>query len=517
MGPRALLKRYLFEGDILRLMAWTSLVKPVGLVTQMFSARYFGAGLQYDAYALALFLVQFLNNLVGSSFNSVFLPLAIKRRTTMSKSDFNRFQNLALFVFIAPVSLYMIVLLVRGNWVMGLMAPDLPAETRVYVDRMLPWMIAPGLALMIASMLKSVLNQNRRFGVSGAMPVLVGLVGLIILVATQKHIGIWSLPLGFGAGNLIQLGVLAVFAHMIGCLAWARPAAPPEARRELGSLGGVFMLSQLVMTIGMAVDRYFASGLEVGSVSSLAYSNTILNLGIQLFSFSLTAVMFTRMSEYISAGDMMSCQRYLHDNLTRQSRLIVPISLGLAVASPEVVRVLFQRGEFGPDDAMRTSGVLTFHLLGLPAVVTNNLIARVYYSLQRLHSRIWLNIQYVATLVLCSYLLVKPLRVMGLAVSATIAINLHLALCLFVLHRFRTGLNTGSLTMVLVRNYLLAGLAFGAYAASGIANRLDSRAAHDSLIGAIAGGALKLTFICAVYYAGYYAWRVLQHSRAART
>ncbi len=514
MGPRALLKRYLFEGDVLRLMGLTFLIKPVGLVTQMLVARYFGAGEQYDAYALTLFLVQFLDNLVGQSFNTVFLPLAIRRRATMPRDSFLRFQNFALLIFLGPVVLYLLVLLLRGEWIVGLVAPNLPAETRAYVDRMIPWMVGPGLALMTVSMLKAVLNQNRRFSVAGSMPLLGGLIILGTLVLLQGRLGIWALPAGFAAGNLAQLVVVVLFALGAGCLAFVRPAAPAGGLRELWSLGWVFLLSQLVMTLGMAVDRYFATGLEVGSVSSLAYSTSILNMGTQLFSFSLTIVMFTRMSEFISAGDMSACNAYIRDNLTRQSRLVVPLSLGLALAAPEIVRVLFQRGAFGPEDTLRTSGVVMFHLLALPAMVTNGLVARIYHSLQKLRDRIWLNAQYVATLVLCSFLLVGPLRVKGLAVAAAIAINLHLALSFYVLHRYRAGLRVGGLAAILLRNYLLAAVAFSVYVVSGFAGLLAGWEARGSLAGAVAVGAAKVAFIAVVFYAGYLAWRRYDRRKA---
>ena len=56
---RAGLKKYLFEAEVLRLMGLNLLVKPIGLVTQMVIAGSFGAGYEYDAYALTVFLVTF--------------------------------------------------------------------------------------------------------------------------------------------------------------------------------------------------------------------------------------------------------------------------------------------------------------------------------------------------------------------------------------------------------------------------------------------------------------------------
>lgn len=498
-GMRTGLKRYLFEGDVLRLMALTLLVKPVGLLTQMLTARHFGAGAQYDAYALTFFLVTFLDNLVGQSYNTVVLPLSIRMRERWSQATVVRFQNLAAALFLIPVVIYMVILTLRGGWILALMAPRLPDETRLWVYRLIPIMALPGMALMVVTMGKSVLNANRRFGVAGAMPLVGGVIILAALVMGAGPLGIWCLPLGFLVSAMVQLLVTLGFAARTGCVAVARPAAPPGELRRLWDLGGVFLLSQVALLCGMAADRYFATGLEVGSVSALAYTASIVNMGTQVFSLSVTVVMFTRMAEMIAVGDMGRCGEYVRDNMLRQMRIVVPGSLALSLAAPEIVRVLFQHGVFDAADAARTAGVMSIYVLALPGMVANTLVARVFHALQRIRDRVWLHTAYVLALVGCNLALADPLGVRGIAVSAGVGINLLLVLSLGVLVRYRTGLRVRLLAGVMGRAYVCGGIVYAVYRLSGLAGALGAWGIGATLRGAILIAIIKAAFVFLLY------------------
>jgi putative peptidoglycan lipid II flippase len=512
---RTRLKRVLFEGEVLRLMGFTMIVKPIGLVTQMLTASYFGAGAQYDAYALAFFFVTFLDNMIGQAYNSVVVPLTIRLRGELGERQLLRFQNAVLGIFLIPVVGFMALLMLRGRWVVHLVAPNLPAETAGYVANMLHWMALPGVAMMAISMGNAVLNANRRFWMAGAMPIVNAVIFLVAIIVLRRPLGIWALPAAFMSSTLVQFIAIISFTFSTRCIAPVRPAVPPGRLDQLWSLGGVFLLSQFVLMIGVFVEKYFATGLEAGSVSAIAYATTILNMGGSLFSASLTVVMFTRMSEYFAEGRIAEGSSYILDNLRRQTRIVVPASLALCLASHEIVRVLFARGAFDAHATALTGSALAIYVLGLPGMLATTLVARIYHSLQRMRDRLWQNAQFVATGVVCSILLVKSHGVVGLAWAATIAYNTHLALSLWMLHRYRTGLDVGSFWRVLARAHVLASATWLLYLVTGFARMVDKLPFRDSTLGALLCGALRCAFVMGVYFAGYRAWALRDRRRAA--
>jgi len=247
------------------------------------------------------------------------------------------------------------------------------------------------------------------------------------------------------------------------------------------------------------IDKWFATGLEAGSISSITYSLTLMTFGVQFFAMSLTVIMFTKMSEFFAAKDFHSCDRYIQTNLVKVANLVVPVSLGLFVISPEIVRILFQRGAFDAADAVRTSGTLAMYLLGLPALVINGVIAKIFQSLQRLKEKIFLAFQFSATNIIGNVILVKSLATVGLAISSSVAINLHLLLSLVVLHYFRNGLNIQSYMATIGRAYFMAVVSWVVFSLVGIGPHLEGLVNGQSLLGAIFLAALKFGIIIGLY------------------
>jgi len=506
-------RRLWFDSEVMRLMGMTALVKPVGLLTQALLANYFGAGIRLDAFAFALFLVEFLDQTMGAVFRAVVVPLTIKLKRIMNPQQLFRFQNAIYPIFILPVLLYMGFLVVRGGLVVDWLGPSLPPETKAYIVNMLKIMALPGVALLVVTMLKATLNLNRKFRLVGTMPLLNGVVMLGTLVLFHERLGIWVLPVGFAISNLGQLLWLGIHARATRCMVPMRPSLPPGMVAQLWSLSWMVLVAHIFLTVNKFIDKMFAASLEPGSISSINYAMTIMNFGVQLFTLSLVAIMFTRMSEFFARGDMGAGSGYIHNNLKHVTRIVMPVSLALCVASGEIVRVLFQHGAFDAADTQRTAGALAMYLLGLPAVIINAIVGRIYHSLQRLRDRMWLAAQFLLTNALGNFLLVKSLQVVGLAISSTVAVNLHLILGLVVLQRYRIGLAAGSFLAIVVRAYVLTTITFLVYWLSGFGTLMSEWEIGVTLYGAVLVAACRFCFIIAVYVAGLLIWRWLEKRR----
>jgi len=513
-SPLARLKQLVFGSDVKRLMWLTLLVKPIGLVTQMLVANHFGAGARYDAYALAFFLVTFLQGALGNAFGNVIIPATIRLRQQFDERVVHAFQNAAILLLLVPALLLMAVVALRTGWLVDLIWPDTPADTRAYLVDMAPVMAVGGIAFLLMTMGKAILNLNKHFTVAGFMPVLHAVVMLAVLLASYSRLGIWGLVAGYVSGMVVCFLVSATAGFRFRCLAPARPHFPPGSLKQLYQLGGMLLTAQILLAINLALDKFFASGLEAGSVSSITYSLTIVNLGSQLFVLSLSTVMFTRMSEYFADHQFAACSDYILTRLRRVGMVVVPVSLGMALAGGEIVRVLFQRGAFDTADAWRTSTALTLYLLGLPALIFNSIIGRIFHSLQRMRERVLLVVQYLVTNLIGNILLVGVLQVRGLAISSSVAINLHLLLGLWVLSRYGTGLEIRRFAVVIGRVYLLGLLTYLVYSLCGVGGMLDAWNIRTTLFGALLVGAVRVGFVCAVFGLLYFIWDRLDRRRA---
>jgi putative peptidoglycan lipid II flippase len=274
----------------------------------------------------------------------------------------------------------------------------------------------------------------------------------------------------------------------------------------LRELVWLVLIAEIMPTVNTFLDKWFATGLEAGSISSLNYAWTLTSFGFVLFVTSLVTVMYPRMSEAITAGDLDGCSRYIRENLVKVSNLVVPLSLAAAVAAPEIVRVLFERGAFDAADSARTSTTMAMYLLGLPALIINAVVARIFHSLQLLRVKVWLALQFLVTNALLNLALIGPLKVQGLALASSLAINLHLALSLWVLHRRRSGLASGEFARVVGRAYVLGAVAMGIFQLIPIQELLASFGLQGA-VGLIAAGTLKVSVVIVLYGLLLLGWR----------
>jgi peptidoglycan biosynthesis protein MviN/MurJ (putative lipid II flippase) len=153
------------------------------------------------------------------------------------------------------------------------------------------------------------------------------------------------------------------------------------------------------------------------------------------------------------------------------------------------------------------------YLLGLPAIIVNGILTRIFHSLQRLRDRIWLSAQYLLTNCLGNYLLVKHLGVMGLAVSSTVAVNLHVLLSLWVLHRYGVDLAVGRMLGIVARAYAVALLVVAGYRFTGLEGWLDGALAGSGLVAALGRGAAVFTLAAGACLVGIVLWSRWSRSR----
>ncbi len=504
----SLIRRYLFSPDVLRLMALVILVKPLGLATQMLMANFFGAGPRYDAYALAFFLVTFFSQVIGNVFTAVVVPFIIKMRERLSGSELFGFQNKVLFLFMLPAAAYTLLLMAGTGLVVDIAGPGLPDETKAYTARMIRLMALPGVMLLFGIMGKAILNLNNRFRFAAAMPVVNAAIILLAVAIFHDRLGILSFALGFGVSNVLQAGLLWGLATTGRNAAPVAPSAPPGALRELWSLCWMLMLIHAFSIIYQFVDRVFATTLASGNVSSIAYAGTILLFGVELFALTLVVIMFTRMSELASAGDLRGLGDYVHDNVVRVARLVMPAALVLCVTSGEIVRVLFMRGAFTPDDAERTAGALSLYVLGLPALVLIQMTARVFNALQRLREMIWLSLIYLVANVGGNALLIGEYGINGLAVSSTFAAVLYFGLSLWILHRYGIGLGVGRWAASLIKYCLVVIGTYALYVPSGTSALIDGWSIRVDLGGDILVAVVKAACIFFMYGGLLLSWNL---------
>jgi len=346
-------------------------------------ARWFGRGDALDAFLIAYLLPSFLVNLVAGSFNAAMIPTFIQVREKEGKEAAQR-----LFSGVMVVSL---VLLVTVSVMVGILAPYfLPLLgsgfsaaklmlTRRLLYALLPFIVLSGLAVAWTA----VLNAGEHFGLPALSAMLTPLSIIASLLLLGKAWGIYTLAVGTVVGVALQSGVLGRLLKVRGVRLQPRWYGwDPSLRKVIGQYAPM-LAGALLMGSTELVDQSMAAMLEPGSVAALNYARKIVSLFIVVGATPLGTAALPYFSQMVANQDWRGCRHTLRVYSRSILLVTVPITLGLAVFSHPLIRIVFERGAFTAADTGIVSRVQALLSLQIPFYILANLGVRLISALKR--------------------------------------------------------------------------------------------------------------------------------------
>ncbi len=156
-------------------------------------------------------------------------------------------------------------------------------------------------------------------------------------------------------------------------------------RRRAGrrALGWGVIAPVVVFTLGrqaqVLVERWFAAPLPAGAISHLNYAEKVAQLPMAL-SVMLCTVTFPALSRALAEGDRARAERRVRRDLTLACVVVLTGTAYVLACAPQIVEVLFQRGEFTASDTAATASVMRVYALGLLGQSLVGALIRPYFS-----------------------------------------------------------------------------------------------------------------------------------------
>src|SRR5881398_2409080 len=345
---------------------------------------------------------------------------------------------------------------------------------------MFPYVVLVGLAALAAG----ALNAQGRFFVSALGPAVqnVGMIVAIPLLASRVDPPILSLAIGVLLGGVGQVLVQLPSLHRCGLL--VLPASefrhPALARLLRLLLPAVFGLAAVQVMV--FVNTLLASLLRPGSISYLYYADRVMEFPLGVFGIALASASLPVMARQAAASETRGVTDTLYVSL--------PAMAGLVVLRTPIIRVLFERGKFGPAETAATADALAWYAIGLVAFAGSRIAAQVFYALGEAGTAVRLGIVAVGANVLAALVMMAPLGHAGLAGASSVGAYVNLVALLWVARR-RLGPLGGRMLVVSAARTLAASAPLIAWCALVVTVWPASRPLLVDvvwLVGAIVGG-----------------------------
>jgi putative peptidoglycan lipid II flippase len=412
----------------------------LGYARDIVIARAFGAGPVTDAFFVAFRIPNLLRRLLGEgALSTGVVPVFSATLTQGGPVALARAAQAvagAALVVLCSVSAIGIAL---APWIVGIMAPGWRADPSLFaLATMLTRVMFPYLLLVgMGALAMGTLNAHHRFFTPAISPAALSLVMIaaVLLLSTRVSPAILALAIGVLAGGLGQFLIQLPEVRRAGVplrprLDWKHPAVR-EIGRRLWPVA--FSLAGAQLTI--FVNTLLASLLPSGTVSYLYYADRVMEFPLGVFGVALATAALPSMAAQAARREHRALRSTLNFSLRLAAFIAVPAAVGLAVLSGPIVRMLFQRGEFGAADAAFTAQALIGYAIGLPAFSTARIAAQAFYAMGDIQTPVYVGFVAVAANIALALTLMWPLQHVGLALATSLSSYVNVVGLCWMLHR----------------------------------------------------------------------------------
>jgi putative peptidoglycan lipid II flippase len=369
----------------------TGLSRLAGLVRETVASYYFGASGRINAFTVAFLVPNVVRALVAdAALSSAFVPVfsdllekgqrarAWRVASSMFWLTLLGLSGLsALFVLVAPL-----VIGIFGD-------PGGHKELAIGLSRVL----FPIVALLGASgIVVGILNSYDHFTVPALSPIFWNLAIIVGLVLGVPNANTVDDKYYVYAGAIL----VATFIQLLLPMPWLRGLdrgeeklrivldwRMPEVRRIFKLMIPVSLGLGLI-NINALIDTFFASRYVDPKLAPTAISKAFLvyMLPQGMFSVAVATVLFPVLSRLASRGDLRGIAETVSSGLRQIAFLLVPAAVISAVLAEPIIRVLFQRGAWLPDQTPVVAGALAAFSAGLAFNGAMLMLNRTFFALQ---------------------------------------------------------------------------------------------------------------------------------------
>jgi putative peptidoglycan lipid II flippase len=434
-------------------MAGNVISRLLGLVREQVMAWLFGATGATDAFVAASTVPTMVYDfLVGGAISAALVPVFVEAARDEARlwRLVSTILNLAGVLLIGVATVLALLADQLVDFLGAGFAPWQHAEAVRMVRVMLVAVVLQGLA----GVLMAALYARDRFALPSFAPAIYN--GGIILLAVLLHetLGVFALVagvlLGAAAQLLLQLAGLRKLRYR------ALLDFDPQVRTVLRLYAPV-AAGMVVTMVGISLDRNFASQLEAGGMTVMAYATRLIQFPLGLVATATAFAVLPTLARQagVEPGSHPNPSSKFGGGAIRRSEgyretlsfgikivllLMIPAMLGLVVLSEPLVRLLFEHRAFTSLDTVRTATVFLYYAPQLPLTALDQLLIFAFYARRDTLTPVLVGVLTVICYLLVALLTKDSMGINGLALANTVQNSLHGLILLALLWRAVGGL-----------------------------------------------------------------------------
>jgi len=368
-------------------MALATLISRIlGMVREIVYARFMGDGWVAGAFQLAFLVPNLFRRLLGEgALTAAFIPIFKEKEKIAGESEMWRAAN-AVVSGLVLASVVVVLTVVVGITIFLASGVSVPRETLLML-RLLRIMFPYMIFVCLAAVFMGMLNARGYFFVPamGATVLNVVMIASVLLVAplmgATLEEQIFALAIGVlvaGIGQAIfQLPALYREGYRPR---WVTPVGNEVVIRTVQQMIPG-MLGVAAFQINVLITQSMAFGVDASIVASYNYAVRLMEFPQGVFGVSIATYLLPTLAGLVAEKKYLEYKQLLREGVAHLIFVNLFASAMLVVLAEPTVRLLFERGRFGPDSTLRVAFALQCLAPGLVAFSAVNIFARAFYAL----------------------------------------------------------------------------------------------------------------------------------------
>lgn len=418
------------------------LAKILGLVRNIVFANFYGTGFEATAFFTASRIpLQLLDITLGAAISSTFIPVFNEFMQKHGKERAVVFANNFLNVIIVISLVLSILGMIFAGPIVNLIAPELDAQTMnltISLSRILfPVLLFTAVAYVFVGFLQSLDEFNIPAIISVASN---GILILYLLVFNNKF-GVEgaaiAMLIGWGTQFLVQLptAIKKGFKYKL------KIDFKDEGLKKVVKLALPILISSWVQPINNIVNLRLASGLEDGqAVSAIEYAYTLYLIVVGVFSYTLSNIIFPSLSKLSADEQKDEFRDVIKKSIKISMFFIIPMAIGIGFLSENIIRLIYERGEFTAYSTMLTSNALKFYAIGMIGYGIMEVLNKAFYAMQDSKTPMIISGIAIIMNVTLSVLFVNYMGYVGLPLAASLTSILTSVIMLWRVNKKTKGI-----------------------------------------------------------------------------
>jgi putative peptidoglycan lipid II flippase len=453
-------------GRIARSTAFFSIAtgasRVAGLGREVVAASYYGVKGPMSAFTIAfqvpnLIRALFADAALQPAFVPVFTELVGEKRyreafrlasTLMLLATMVLGSITAVFILAAPV--------IMPLFITGFEKQEIVDLTVTLSQILFPILILLG----ISGVVVGILNSYDRFGAFAISPLFWNLTIILVLVVLEPLFHgedrIYAYAIGILVGTLVQLLIPTWdLRHTPYRFSFSFDWRHPGVRRVLLLMLPV-TISLGLINFNALINSFFGAQISEEAPAAIDKAFRLYQLPQGIFSVAVATVLFPALARFANAGEIDNLRATLANGMRQILFVLVPAAAAILVLSEPMIRLIYQRGEFGPEETALVATALFWFAFSLPTNGLYLLQTRTFFSVQRPWQATSLAVIDLVVSAVAALALYSPFGVGGVVAGTGIGTTAAVIAQAVILRREFGGLELGRLFSTAARITLAA-------------------------------------------------------------